>query len=69
MGWLDKTFKNIVKSPVGKAALLGAGAYFGGPGIAGLLGKAGGTKAAGTLASLWAKPLISKPLTNAARSY
>ena len=69
MGWLDKTFKNIVKSPVGKAALLGAGAYFGGPGIAGLLGKAGGTKAAGTLASLWAKPLISKPLTNAAMSY
>jgi len=70
MGWLDKTFKNIVKSPVGKAALLGAGAYFGGPGIMSMLGKAGAkTGGMGLLKSLWAKPLISKPLTNAAMSY
>ena len=70
MGWLDKTLKNIVKSPLGKAAILGAGAYFGGPGIMSMLGKAG-TKAGGMglLKSLWAKPLISKPLTNAAMSY
>ena len=74
MGWLDKTFKNIVKSPLGKAAIAGGLAMTpwgqaAGTGIMGLLGKAGGTKAAGTLASLWAKPLISKPLTNAAMSY
>ena len=57
MGWLDKTFKNIVKSPVGKAALLGAGAYFGGPGIMSMLGKAGAkTGGMGLLKSLWAKP-------------
>ena len=70
MGWLDKTFKNIIKSPVGKAALLGAGAYFGGPGIMSMLGKAG-TKMGGSalLKSLWAKPIISKPLTSAASSY
>jgi hypothetical protein len=23
MGWLDKTFKDIVKSPLGKAAIMG----------------------------------------------
>ena len=67
MGWLDKTFKNIVKSPVGKAALLGAGAYFGGPGI---MAAFKNPKTLATLGkSLWAKPLISKPLTNAAMSY
>jgi hypothetical protein len=70
MGWLDKTFKKIIKSDVGKAALLGAGAYFGGPGIMSALGGAGGKAGGmGLLKSLWAKPLISKPLTNAAMSY
>ena len=74
MGWLDKTFKNIIKSDLGKAALAGGmmmtpWGQAAGTGIMGMLGKASGTKAAGTLASLWAKPIISKPLTNAAMSY
>ena len=67
MGFFDKALKNIVKSPLGKAALLGAGAYFGGPGIMNLLKN---PKVLGTMGkSLWAKPLISKPLTSAASSY
>ena len=70
MGFFDKALKNIVKSPLGKAALVGAGAYFGGPGIMSMLGKAG-TKMGGSalLKSLWAKPIVSKPLTNALMSY
>jgi hypothetical protein len=67
MGWLDKTFKNIIKSPVGKAAIGAAALKFGGPGIMNLLKN---PKVLGTLGkSLWAKPIISKPLTNAAMSY
>ena len=67
MGFFDKALKNIVKSPLGKAALLGAGAYFGGPGIMNLLKN---PKVLGPMGkSLWAKPLISKPLTSAASSY
>ena len=70
MGWLDKTLKNIVKSPLGKAAIMGGLAMTPwGKGIMGLMGKHGGTKGMGMLANLWAKPLISKPLTNAAMSY
>ena len=70
MGWLDKTFKNIIKSPLGKAAIMGGLAMTPwGKGIMGLMGKHGGTKGMGMLANLWAKPLISKPLTNAAMSY
>jgi hypothetical protein len=74
MGWLDKTFKNIIKSPIGKAALLG-GLYMtpwgqaAGTGIMSMLGKAGGSATGAKLASLWAKPIISKPLTSAATSY
>ena len=64
MGWLDKTFKNIIKSDLGKAALAGGmmmtpWGQAAGTGIMGMLGKAGGTGAAKTLASLWAKPIIS----------
>ena len=73
MGFFDKAFKNIIKSPLGKAALLGAGAYFGGPGIMSAIGKAGASPfimgAKGALAKGAAMPLISKPLTSAATSY
>ena len=73
MGFFDKALKNIVKSPLGKAALLGAGAYFGGPGIMSMLGKVGASPfimgAKGALAKGAAMPLISKPLTSAASSY
>ena len=70
MGWLDKTFKNIVKSPLGKAAIMGGLAMTPwGKGIMGLMGKHGGTKGMGMLANLWAKPIVSKPLTNALMSY
>ena len=73
MGFFDKAIKNVFKSPLGKAALLGAGAYFGGPGILSALGKAGASPfimgAKGALAKGAAMPLISKPLTSAATSY
>jgi hypothetical protein len=73
MGFFDKAFKNIIKSPLGKAALFGAGAYFGGPGIMSALGKVGASPfimgAKGALAKGAAMPLISKPLTSAATSY
>ena len=73
MGFFDKAIKNVFKSPLGKAALLGAGAYFGGPGIMSALGKAGASPfimgAKGALAKGAAMPLISKPLTSAASSY
>ena len=70
MGWLDKTVKNIFKSPLGKAAVMGGLAMTPwGKGLMGLMGKHGGTQGMGLLKSLWAKPIISKPLTNAAMSY
>ena len=69
MGFFDKALKNIVKSPLGKAALFGAGAYFGGPGIMSALGKVGASPFIGALSKGAAMPLISKPLTSAATSY
>ena len=71
MGWLDKKLKNIVKSPLGKAAIMGGLAMtpWGRAGIAALGKSKGATGGMGMLANLWAKPLISKPLTNAAMSY
>jgi len=71
MGWLDKTFKNIIKSPLGKAALAGGLAMtpWGQAGIARLMTNPNVLKGAGALSKLWAKPLISKPLTSAGMSY
>jgi hypothetical protein len=73
MGFFDKALKNIVKSPLGKAALVGAGAYFGGPGIMSALGKVGASPfimgAKGALGKAAAMPLLTKPLTSAATSY
>ena len=71
MGWLDKTLKNIVKSPLGKAAIMGGLAMtpWGKAGLMALGKSKGATGGMGMLSKLWAKPLISKPLTNAAMSY
>jgi len=73
MGFFDKAIKNVFKSPLGKAALLGAGAYFGGPGIMSALGKVGASPfimgAKGALGKAAAMPLLTKPLTSAATSY
>jgi hypothetical protein len=62
MGFFDKAIKNIVKSPLGKAALFGGLSMtpFGQAGIAKLLP---------LLSKGAAMPLISKPLTSAATSY
>jgi len=62
MGFFDKAIKNVIKSPLGKAALIGGLSMtpFGQAGIAKLLP---------FLSKGAAMPLISKPLTSAASSY
>jgi len=62
MGFFDKALKNIVKSPLGKAALIGGLSMT-------PFGKAGITKLLPLLSKGAAMPLISKPFTSAATSY
>ena len=62
MGFFDKAIKNVIKSPLGKAALVGGLSMT-------PFGKAGIAKLLPLLSKGAAMPLISKPLTSAATSY
>ena len=62
MGVFDKAIKNVIKSPLGKAALIGGLSMT-------PFGKAGIAKLMPLLSKGAAMPLISKPLTSAATSY
>ena len=62
MGFFDKAIKNVIKSPLGKAALIGGLSMT-------PFGKAGIAKLMPLLSKGAAMPLISKPLTSAATSY
>ena len=62
MGFFDKAIKNVIKSPLGKAALVGGLSMT-------PFGKAGIAKLMPLLSKGAAMPLISKPLTSAATSY
>ena len=62
MGFFDKAIKNVIKSPLGKAALIGGLSMT-------PFGKAGIAKLLPLLSKGAAMPLISKPLTSAASSY
>ena len=59
---VGKGIKKVIKSPIGKAALLGLGAYYG-PGLMGKSGWMGGSNplfAGGGKGSMWAKLLGTK---------
>tara|TARA_R100001082_G_C4353466_1_gene155668 strand:- start:107 stop:1243 length:1137 start_codon:yes stop_codon:yes gene_type:complete len=62
MGFFDKAIKNVIKSPLGKAALIGGLSMT-------PFGQAGIAKLMPLLSKGAAMPLISKPLTSAATSY
>ncbi len=52
-----KVAKKVIKSPIGKAALIGAGVFFGAPALAGVLGGTGAAAGAANAGAWWSGTL------------